>query len=224
MAAGTIIEGDLQAPRALERARPRTELVSAPATTTSLAAEDDAALLERIGRGEEAAFRHLVERHIDRAYAIALRFLRNPADAEDVVQDVLLKVWSNPGVWQSGKAKFTTWLYRVITNRCVDLQRRPRTQEIDEGTEVADDQPDAEATLHQNEVNGMLERAMGRLPDQQRIALILAYTDSMSNPEIAEIMETTVSAVESLLKRGRQQLRALLRASEPAIRDSFSNN
>jgi len=217
-AAGMISDQDWQAARSLGSRHLRVD--QSPAAV-AIPADDDATLLALIAQHDETAFRRLVERHLDRAYAIALRMLRNPADAEDVTQDVLLKVWANPQVWQSGKAKFTTWLYRVITNRCIDLRRRPATQEIDEAPEMADAKPDAEAAMHQGQVNDLLERAMGQLPDQQRIALILSYTDGMSNPEIAEIMETTISAVESLQKRGRQQLRHFLRKAEPAIRESF---
>lgn len=185
---------------------------------------DDEALLERIGQGDELAFRMLVERHVDRAYGLALRILRNASDAEDVVQDVMLKVWTNSGAWQAGKARFSTWLYRVVTNRCLDLCRRPKTSDIADAPEMPDGQPDAITTIHGSEVSLMLENAMARLPDQQRIALILSYHDDLSNPEIAEIMETTVSAVESLLKRGRQHLRGLLTKAEDAIRDSFTKN
>ena len=184
--------------------------------------DHDDILLAAIARSDERAFRELVERHIDRAYALALRILRNGADAEDVVQDTMLKVWKQRGTWQAGKARFSTWLYRVVTNRCIDLCRRPRTSDIDDAPEVADGKTDALSSIHTGEVNLLLERAMARLPNQQRIAVILAYNDELSNPEIAEIMETTVSAVESLLKRGRQQLRQILTAEETAIRDSFT--
>ena len=187
------------------------------------ARDEDDKLLARIALHDRGAFRELVERHIDRCYALALRILGNAADAEDVVQDVMLKVWLHRGTWQEGKARYSTWLYRVVTNRCLDLRRKPATEDMENAPELADGQPDAVSTIHKGEVNDLLERAMSRLPETQRIALILSYTDDLSNPEIAEIMETTVSAVESLLKRGRQQLRQILRNSERAIRDSFTN-
>lgn len=195
-----------------------------PPAASERSRDDDDILLDRIARHDERAFRQLVERHVDRAYGLALRILRNAADAEDVVQDTLVKVWSNRGTWQTGKARFSTWLYRVVTNRCIDLCRRPRTSDIDDAPEMADDATDAVSTIHTGEVNQLLERAMARLPGQQRIALILSYNDDLSNGEIAEIMETTVSAVESLLKRGRQQLRQILVADESAIRDSFTKS
>ncbi len=78
--------------------------------------------------------------------------------------------------------------------------------------------------LQRHEVSDLLQRAIDRLPDQQRVAIILSYFDDLSNSEIAEVMETTVSAVESLLKRGRQALRKLLNRAERDIRQSFTDD
>ncbi|MBR0717096.1 RNA polymerase sigma factor [Bradyrhizobium liaoningense] len=185
--------------------------------------DEDSELLDRLAADDETAFRMLVERHIDRAYAIALRIVGNAADAEDVVQDTMLKIWSHRGRWQHGRAKFSTWLYRVISNRCIDLRRKPRNENVDAVPEVADGQPDASRVIERNELNDMLELAMQRLPEQQRIAVILSYHENMSNGEIAQVMDTTVAAVESLLKRGRQQLRQLLCRHERDIRTAFTD-
>jgi len=185
--------------------------------------DEDEPLLLRLAENDEAAFRLLVERHIDRAFGIALRIVGSRADAEDVVQDTLLKVWTHRGRWQHGRAKFSTWLYRVITNRCIDIRRQPKTDNVDAIPEPADVRPDAATDLQRNEVTGMLEKAMHQLPEQQRIAVIFSYHEDMSNSEIAEVMNTTVSAVESLLKRGRQQLKAILRRYERDIRQSFTD-
>jgi len=193
-----------------------------PATDACIV-DEDKDLLDRLADNDEIAFRSLVERHIDRAYAIALRILGNAADAEDVVQDTMLKVWTHRGRWQHGRAKFSTWLYRVVSNRCIDLRRKPRTENVDAVPEVPDGQPDASSVIERNEVNNLLEVAMQRLPEQQRLAVILSYHESMSNGEIAEVMDTTVAAVESLLKRGRQQLRELLRRHERDIRTAFTD-
>ncbi len=184
----------------------------------------DDELLELITQGDESAFRELVERHVDRAYALALRILRNGADAEDVVQDTLLKIWSQRGTWQSGRAKFSTWLYRVVTNRCLDLRRRPKTEDMDSAPEVVDARPDALSTLQRHEVSDLLAREMERLPDQQRVALILSYYDDLTNAQIAEVMDTTIQAVESLLKRGRQHLRKQFQGAGRDICRSFTSD
>lgn len=185
--------------------------------------DEDKELLDRLATGDEVAFRSLVERHVDRAYAIALRIVGSSADAEDVVQDTMLKVWTHRGRWQHGRAKFSTWLYRVVSNRCIDLRRKPRTENVDVVPEVADTQLDASAVIERNEVGNLLEVAMQKLPEQQRVAVILSYHENMSNGEIAEVMDTTVAAVESLLKRGRQQLRELLKKHERDLRGAFTD-
>jgi RNA polymerase sigma-70 factor, ECF subfamily len=185
--------------------------------------DEDKNLLDRLAAGDEVAFRLLAERHVDRAYAIALRIVGNSADAEDVVQDTMLKVWTHRGRWQHGRAKFSTWLYRVVSNRCIDLRRKPRTENVDAVPEVADTQLDASSVIERNEIGILLEAAMQRLPEQQRLAVILSYHESMSNGEIADVMDTTVAAVESLLKRGRQQLREMLRRHERDLRSAFTD-
>ena len=194
-----------------------------PPVAADIVFDEDSELLDRLATGDEAAFRTLVERHIDRAYAIALRIIGNAADAEDVVQDTMLKIWSHRGRWQHGRAKFSTWLYRVVSNRCIDLRRKPRSEDVDAVPEMADPQPDASAMIERNEVRDLLEGAMQRLPEQQRLAVILSYHENMSNGEIAEVMDSTVAAVESLLKRGRQQLRELLRRHERDICRAFTD-
>lgn len=185
--------------------------------------DSDEALLDRMAADDEVAFRHLVERHIDRAFGVALRLLGSRADAEDVVQDTMLKIWTHRGQWEQGRAKFSTWLYRVVTNRCIDLHRRPRTDNVDAVPEPADAKPDAFSAMQRNEVTSLLETAIQRLPEQQRVAVILSYHEDMSNGDIAEVMNTTVSAVESLLKRGRQQLREILRQHKPDIITALSD-
>lgn len=200
---------------------PQTSLHSRP--TAALATElDDDALLERMKADDSEAYRILVERHVDRAYALALRTLRNPADAEDVAQEALVKAWTHRHSWQPGKAKFSTWLYRVVFNRCIDLKRMPSNACLDDVAEPEDDCPDSVDSIQRRQVYGRLEDAMATMPDQQRAALTLAYFDEMGNSEIAAVLGTTVQAVESLLKRGRQGLRERLRRSERDIRHIFA--
>ncbi len=200
---------------------PQTSLHSRP--TAALATElDDDALLERMKADDSEAYRILVERHVDRAYALALRTLRNAADAEDVAQEALVKAWTHRHSWQPGKAKFSTWLYRVVFNRCIDLKRMPSNACLDDVAEPEDDCPDSVDSIHRSQVYGRLEDALATMPEQQRAALTLAYFDEMGNAEIATVLGTTVQAVESLLKRGRQGLRERLRRSERDIRHIFA--
>ncbi|HVX77506.1 MAG TPA: RNA polymerase sigma factor [Bradyrhizobium sp.] len=203
--------------------RTNSQIEAPGAEARDEALSEDDLLLRRIAGGDEAAFRLLVTKHIDRAFAVALRFLGNRADAEDVVQDSFLKIWSHRGHWIENRAKFSTWLYRVVTNRCIDLSRRPRSEDVESFSELTDNKPDAVTLIHRDEVSDILDRAIRQLPDQQRVAVLMSYHENLSNSEIAELMGTTVSAVESLLKRGRQQLRSLLRRSERDIRQTFED-
>lgn len=188
-----------------------------------IAAGDDELLLLIAGDNQDA-FRILVDRHVDRAYSTALRILTNPSDAEDVVQEALVQVWTKRTLWQPGRAQFSTWLYRVVTNRCIDLLRRPKAEAIDILPEIADGQLDQVQEIARREASTLLNEALARLPDQQRIALVLSYSENLSNGEVAEIMETTVYAVESLLKRGRQKLRQILRNQGEAISPLLRND
>ncbi|MDC7785265.1 sigma-70 family RNA polymerase sigma factor [Rhodoplanes sp. TEM] len=181
--------------------------------------DDD--LIRRIAADDEAAFRMLVGRHVDQAYALALRILRNAADAEDVVQDTFLKIWTSRHRFEPGRAKFSTFLCRVVINRCIDFHRRQRTEPLDGIAEPADPRPDVITTLQRAEVNEMLEEAVAALPERQRVAILLSYHEGLGNEEIATVMETTVFAIESLLKRARERLRAVLRHQEQDIRLSL---
>ncbi|MDJ0932509.1 sigma-70 family RNA polymerase sigma factor [Breoghania sp.] len=143
--------------------------------------------------------------------AVARRILRNSNDAEDVVQDAFLQVSTRRGEWQAGKAKFSTWLYRVITNRCIDLLRKPRMEAMDVLPKIPDDHCDQMQSLLRDEASVQLAEAMTRLPDQQRIAIVLSYTEALSNAEISKFMDTTIFAVKSLLKRDRQKLKRIFR-------------
>lgn len=183
----------------------------------------DEELLDRMRLDDVEAYRTLVERHIDRAYAVAMRVLKNPADAEDVTQDAFVKAWINRHRLDAGRAKFSTWLYRVIVNRCIDKQRLVKTEWLDDVEEPAAEQDDAVTVIHRRHVYSRLEDAMQCLPTQQQVALVLSYYEDMSNLEVAEVMGTTVAAVESLLKRGRKRLRELLRQSEGDIRGGFAD-
>lgn len=195
-----------------------TLLVSSQTSSDVTVASLDDHLIERMRRNDEGAYRLLVERHIDRAYGLALRILKNQADAEDVAQEAFVKAWLNRDKWQAGRAKFSTWLYRVIVNRCIDLQRSPRSEWIDNVPEPADTAEDSVSTIQKQQIYGRLEEAVDRLPTQQRAAVVLSYYEEMTNAEIAEVMGTTISATEALLKRGRQRLREILKRSEVDVR------
>ncbi len=189
---------------------------------SDLKALSDDELFGFIALGQEEAFQALIERHVDRGYAVAYRILQNASDAEDVLQDAFLQVWSRRESWKPGKAKFSTWLFRVVTNRCIDQLRRKRASSMDVLPELSDDNSNQSHILEMQQAIELLEDAMAELPEQQRIAIVFSYHENLSNSEIAEILETSVSAVESLLKRGRQKLRKILKTHSGDILSLFT--
>ena len=173
-------------------------------------ADSDEALMVRIGRGEQAAFAVLARRHAALCAALAARVLGNRADAEDVAQEALLRVWTNAPRWQP-VAKFRTWLTRIVINLCLDRKRRAPWVVLEAAGELTDPARDPAARYESDERERQLAAAIGQLPVRQRAAIVLVYREGMSHVEAAEILDTSVSAVETLLARGKTALRRALK-------------
>lgn len=185
-----------------------------------LDALSDDALLMLYARGDADAARVLTGRHLGRVYGFAARLLGDRAEAEDVGQEAMLRMWRVAGAWRSGEAQLSTWLYRVTLNLCTDRQRSARrrpTEALDLVAEPADTRADTEAALMQRERAAALEAALATLPDRQRQAVVLRHIEGLTNPEISEIMGVGVEAVESLTARGKRALTAALADRKSAL-------
>jgi RNA polymerase sigma-70 factor (ECF subfamily) len=172
--------------------------------------DGDAELLQAIAGGDRSAFDRLSRRHLDRAYGVALRMTGSRADAQDVVQDVFLRLWQRPDAWRPGQAQFSTWLYRVVVNRCLDLKRRPRGADLDSVEEPQDPDANAEDSLLDAERSRALDSAVNQLPERQKAAIVLTYTAGLRNAEAASAMDISVKAFEALLVRAKRELRDFL--------------
>lgn len=172
--------------------------------------DSDEALMVRIARGDQLAFRELTRRHLPSALGLARRILGNAADAEDVAQEAMLRVWRNAPRWQP-LALFRTWFTRVVVNLCLDRKRRAPWVALEAAGEIADPAPGASEQAERDERDRLVNAAIGDLPARQRTAIVLTYSEGMSNAQVAEILDTSVSAVETLLVRGKQNLRSALR-------------
>lgn len=178
----------------------------------------EAALLQRYAAGDAGAARLLTARLAPRLFAHAQRVLGDRAEAEDVTQEAMLRLWRQAPAWRTGEAKVTTWLYRVVANLCTDrLRRRAPATGIEDIAEPADPGPGATARLQQAARADALQGALAQLPDRQRQAVVLRHIDGLANPEIAEILGIGVAAVESLTARGKRQLTALLAGRKEAL-------
>ncbi len=171
----------------------------------------DEALLVAYGNGDMAAARALTARLTPRVLGYATRLLGGDrAEAEDVAQEAMLRLWKQAGEWRQGEAKVTTWLYRVVTNLCTDRRRRARGVALDQVPEPEDGAPGAEARMQDRARAAALDDALAGLPDRQRQAVVLRHIEGLSNPEIAAVMDIGVEAVESLTARGKRALAAAL--------------
>jgi RNA polymerase sigma-70 factor (ECF subfamily) len=180
-------------------------------------ANDDAKLMQRIATGDQRAFRDLMQRHLSRTVRLAARILGSTGAAEDVAQEAFVRVWKHAGNWEDPKqagAKFTTWLYRIVLNLCIDEKRKRSFTDIDAIPERADETPDAEANMQRREKAARVKAALAELPERQRAAFVLCFYEGYSNKDAADMLGISVKAIESLLVRARRSLRDLLQDEE----------
>ena len=178
---------------------------------------DDEALLRRCADGDRQASALLINRYSPRIMALAQRMTGSREDAEDITQDVFIKIFRQAGNWESGKAKFSTWVHRVTVNRCYDRLRKKRETGVDEVPDMVDDATGPAGQLHARQTADRVKAAIDELPDRQKAALILSHYDGVSNIEAAEILEISVEAVESLLSRARRALRNALQGERAIL-------
>ncbi len=175
--------------------------------------EAEALLMRRVGAGDAAACRLLVDRHLERIVGFAYRLLGDRSDAEDVAQDTFLRLWRHAHRWRP-RARLTTWLFRVAYNLCIDRLRARRETPSDP---LPNPPANPAAHLQRSQVARIVGSALGTLPERQRTALALVYHQGLSNIDAAEVMDVSVEAVESLLARGRRGLRKRLAAQRPEL-------
>jgi RNA polymerase sigma-70 factor (ECF subfamily) len=178
----------------------------------------DIRLMELVSAGQTDAFKQLVERHQRLVIGTVARMLGNNSDAEDIAQQVFVRVWKNASRYVP-RARFTTWLLTITRNLVFnELRRRSRHAQVPLQTEVDEEErplkdeqtlaPDA--SLLEQELQQAIDAAIASLPETQRMAVVLRRYEQLSYEEIAEILEQSVSAVKSLLFRARTELRASL--------------
>lgn len=180
-----------------------------PGNATIDAATDDE-LLARLANGEQQVCALLVERHLRRVVSLATRILGEQAEAEDVAQDAFLRLWRHAPSWQPGRAKLSTWLHRVTVNLCIDRKRKKPAVALDSIPEPPSEIPGAASLIAQQQTAKRVQAAIAALPERQRIAILLCHYEGYSNLDTAEMLDTTVEAVESLLARGRRALKQAL--------------
>jgi RNA polymerase sigma-70 factor (ECF subfamily) len=180
----------------------------------ALSVLDDTGLMVLFARGDAEAARLLTARLLPRALRHAARVLGDMAEAEDVAQEAMMRLWKAAPDWRAdGPAQPATWLHKVVANLAVDRLRRARATGLDPDTAadaIPDTAPGAEARMAQADRMAALDAALATLPERQRQAVVLRHIEGLSNPEIAEVLEIGVEAVESLTARGKRALKRRL--------------
>jgi RNA polymerase sigma-70 factor (ECF subfamily) len=171
---------------------------------------DDEALMRRVADGDRNAFAGLVARHLSRALALAERVAGNRSDAEELVQEAMLRVWTRAEGFRPEAGSFRGWFNRILVNLCIDRRRRPTGLPLDAAGDPPDPAPDALSQALAKRARTALRAAVAELPARQRAALALCYWEGQSNQQAAEALGTSVAAVETLLVRARRQLKAKL--------------
>jgi len=177
-------------------------------------------LIQGLRKGDELAFKYLVDNYQDRVYNTAIGIVQNAEDAEDVAQEVFIQVYRSIHNFK-GESKLSTWLYRIATTRALDLLRSRKSKKrfgllqrlFGEGNEPLFELPDFNhpgIALDRKENAAKLFKAIGQLPENQKIAFTLHKVEDLSYQEISEVMKTSVPAVESLMHRAKQNLRKML--------------
>ncbi len=182
-------------------------------------------LIEKIRKNNDnEAFKELIKRHKDNVFSIAVGFLHDSDAANDIVQEVFLKFWEIRENFEL-KSKFSTWLYRVTVNKCINVQRKNKFSvnfsrfdknnsddhnsyfetQISDNQDITLEKKDKQIHLKKN-----IKNALNSLPKKQRIAFILSKYQNLSYKEIAEVMDLSVSSVESLLFRAKSNLQKKL--------------
>ncbi len=175
--------------------------------------DDDAAdLLARSARGDRRAFDEIVARYGPVALRVAARMAPDRQSAEDIAQEAMVRIWRRAGEFDTRRARFTTWLYRIVVNLCIDLSRKPRPVALPDDFDPVDPSAGAAESVEADERRAALVRAIDELPSGQRAALTLVYDEGLSGAEAARVLGVSTKAVERLLARARARLRELLAA------------
>lgn len=180
---------------------------------------DERKLVERASGGDPAAFNRLMEMHERRMYAVALRMCGNREDAQDCLQESMLRVYRAIGSFK-GQSAFSTWVYRITMNTCLDELRRKKNKQstsldslVDTGWSPRDESmgPEKQAIAH--EMQNSLHTAIRDLPEDMRSAVVLRDIHGLSYDEIAQMLEINVGTIKSRISRGREKLREKLKGN-----------
>lgn len=184
------------------------------------AAAADSELLQYMADGQDAAFEVFAARYLQALNRLVYRLGFNGSESEDMLQDILVHIWQKAHLWtrQEGITA-RAWIYRVATNLCIDVQRKNKRQPVQNAididmTHAGEDNVRTDAQAEASEREDRIKVALAKLPERNRMALVMVYYEEMSNKEAADAMGVSVKAIEALLVRSRKMLRKHIKDEE----------
>lgn len=174
-------------------------------------------LLHRIAKKDSIAFRQLYEKYSAKVYNTALSYAQSVEDAEEITQDVFVKIHRSASKFK-GKSSVNTWIYRIAVNTSLDYLKRKKRLSIVKLNNITVDKPDFEhpgVVLEKKEKAKALFKVIDTLPETQKTAFILSFIEELPRKEVANIMQTSLKATESLLQRAKSNLRKKLEKEYP---------
>ena len=172
--------------------------------------KDESELVRNLISGDADAYRMLLNKHLSSITNYVARMIQSNVDSEDIVQETFLRLWTHGSKFQPEKAMLSTWLHHIAHNLCIDYFRKAKRFPLEKTKEESDGQNSPLKELEKLDSSRQVSEALMQLSNRQRSAIILCYYQGITNKEAALILEMSVSALESLLARGRNKLRGLL--------------
>ena len=172
-----------------------------------MARELEAGVIQRMQAGDSEAFRQILDHHFGSISAYVQRMIQRTAEAEDIVQETFVRLWTSRDRFDKNRVKLSTWLHRIAHNLCIDSYRRNQHRvEVTENAFQEGPQSEYERAIESSQVRS----ALMELAESQRSAIVLCHYQGLPNKQAAEILGVSVDALESLLRRGRSKLKERL--------------
>ena len=170
--------------------------------------EEEQQWIQEVLAGNKQAYAYIINKYKNQLFATILRMTRNPHDAGDLVQEAFIKVYEQLEKYD-GKGAFSSWLYRVAINHCMDEFRKKRYQmkQVEMDEELIEDPKHPEVIFLKNEKSRHLERLISSLPEDERMIILLRYVNELTYDEISELAEVPISTVRNKLHRAKKKMR-----------------
>ncbi|MBD3649466.1 MAG: sigma-70 family RNA polymerase sigma factor [Pseudomonadales bacterium] len=170
--------------------------------------------MRQVKDGDKRAYRQLLDQQLPSVSRYVMRMTGSNHEAEDIIQEVFLRLWTNAGRFDSEKAKLTTWLHNIAHNLCIDHFRKAGRLVGEEFMVERESCERPETDLLDRSSASRVRDALMKIPERQRSAIVMCHFQELSNKDAASVMEVSVDALESLLARGRRNLKTLLNTDE----------